>query len=415
MIDDEERRARLAGQHRLLPERRIDDITVIADDLVALHSTDPVTVYLSAMARMVQPSLQAVERPVYTDRSLIRHHAMRRTLWLATPEVARAMHAAATLKLVAPERRRTWRCWPQAGHRPRTLAGRGAAQTVAFLDEHGPKTARQLGSGSSPAAPADHGGGHTVRPSCPRTAGCADPARFSGEILRVRPTGSWVNGAYRYVATEDWLPGGLAEVDERAAAADLADAGCGVRSGDDHRPAVVDGVDRWPAGALSDVGAVPVDLADGPGWLAADEPEHRPRSNPGSRCCPASTRRRWAGSNGPGICRPQPPRRSTAPATAARPSGWTDGSSAPGPRPRTVGCTPTTSSRSAPGAGAVVARAAELQSWVGETRFTVRFPGEIHARLLAGPAARRDSRTGRKVAPGDPSVLPDGKTLRERD
>lgn len=40
----EERRARLAARHRLLPAARTDDPAQIADDLVALHSSDPVTV-----------------------------------------------------------------------------------------------------------------------------------------------------------------------------------------------------------------------------------------------------------------------------------------------------------------------------------------------------------------------------------
>ena len=98
----EERRARLADRHRLLPRARTDDLTAIADGVVALHSTDPVTVYLSAMVRMVHPSIAAIEHALYADRSLIRHHAMRRTLWVATPPVVRQMHAAATRKLVDP-------------------------------------------------------------------------------------------------------------------------------------------------------------------------------------------------------------------------------------------------------------------------------------------------------------------------
>ena len=72
----------------------------IADDLVALHSTDPVTVVLSVLVRMVHPSIEAVEDVMYEQRALIRHHAMRRTLWLATPQTVRQMHAAATRKLV---------------------------------------------------------------------------------------------------------------------------------------------------------------------------------------------------------------------------------------------------------------------------------------------------------------------------
>ena len=103
----EQRRARLARRHRLVPSLRTDDVVAVADSVVALHSTDPVTVYLSSAARMAHPSIEAVERALYDDRVLVRHHAMRRTLWLARPEVVRWMHAACTRKVAAVEHRRT--------------------------------------------------------------------------------------------------------------------------------------------------------------------------------------------------------------------------------------------------------------------------------------------------------------------
>src|SRR4030095_8188814 len=105
-IDAEERRVRLAERHLLLSSTRTDSLPQIADDLVALHSSDPVSVFLSAMARMIHPSIEAVEKALYTDRSLIRHHAMRRTLWVATPPMVRLMHAAATRDLLHPARPR---------------------------------------------------------------------------------------------------------------------------------------------------------------------------------------------------------------------------------------------------------------------------------------------------------------------
>ena len=71
-------------------------MVAIADDLVALHSTDPVSAVLSVLLRMEHPSIAAVEKVVYDDRALIRHHAMRRTLWLAPPETVRLMHAGAS-------------------------------------------------------------------------------------------------------------------------------------------------------------------------------------------------------------------------------------------------------------------------------------------------------------------------------
>ena len=72
----------------------------LADDLVAVHSTDPATVYLSLLARMQRPDLDAVERALYTDRALVRHHSLRRTLWVASRPMTRRLHSAATLGLL---------------------------------------------------------------------------------------------------------------------------------------------------------------------------------------------------------------------------------------------------------------------------------------------------------------------------
>src|SRR3954470_1397849 len=142
----EERRARLARRHRLIAEERTDDIARIADDLVALHSTDPVTVYLSAMARMAHPSVEAVEKALYVDRSGLRHHALRRTLWVATPDVVRLMHAAATRKLVGPEHRRTAKLLAANGvEDPDAWLAEARVHVLVALHRHGPMTARALG------------------------------------------------------------------------------------------------------------------------------------------------------------------------------------------------------------------------------------------------------------------------------
>ena len=103
---DDQRRARLAWRHRLLPTVRFQDPGVIADDLLALHSSDPVSVFLSVCARQQEPAITSVEAAVYEHRRLLRHHAMRRTLWLMTPATARHAHSSCTRKLTAAERRR---------------------------------------------------------------------------------------------------------------------------------------------------------------------------------------------------------------------------------------------------------------------------------------------------------------------
>ena len=64
-VDTAERRARLAVRHRHVAAAHTDDVVAVADGLVALHSTDPVSVYLSAAARMANASLAAVDRALY--------------------------------------------------------------------------------------------------------------------------------------------------------------------------------------------------------------------------------------------------------------------------------------------------------------------------------------------------------------
>ena len=105
-ISDDERRHRLARRHLLAPGHRSRSVPAIADALVAIHSSDPVTVFLAVAARGDGVVADDVERALYDDASVIRHHAMRRTLWVTTPAVGELVHAACTRKIAASERRR---------------------------------------------------------------------------------------------------------------------------------------------------------------------------------------------------------------------------------------------------------------------------------------------------------------------
>ena len=95
---------------------------------------------------------------------------------------------------------------------------------------------------------------------------------FQGRILRTRPS-SWITGAYAYAATEDWLSGGLGELDEVEAATELARRwlrrfGPGTTRTCSGGWAGRLGLTRR---ALEGCGAVPVALDSGPGWIAADD------------------------------------------------------------------------------------------------------------------------------------------------
>src|SRR5262249_33685035 len=71
-IGTAQRRARLAQRHRLAAEARAKDPVAVADSVVALHSTDPSSVYLSALVRMTGGDISTVKRVLYEDRALIR-------------------------------------------------------------------------------------------------------------------------------------------------------------------------------------------------------------------------------------------------------------------------------------------------------------------------------------------------------
>ncbi len=220
----EERRARLARRHRLLTEEATDDVGRIADGLVALHSSDPVTVHLSALVRMRTPAISTVETALYVARSVVRHHAMRRTLWVATPEVVRTMHAAATTRIAATEHRRNARLLADNGIAdPDAWIAEARHQLLAVLHAHGPATTRTLGE----RVPALR---HPIRLAPGKSYGATVAAHtriltqlgFEGALVRTHPVGSWVSGQYTWAAMDTWLPGGLGDVPERPAAADLA-------------------------------------------------------------------------------------------------------------------------------------------------------------------------------------------------
>jgi hypothetical protein len=385
-VDVEERRARLAIRHRLRPRTRTDDVPAIADALVALHSTDPATVYLSAMTRMAHPSIEAVDDAIYEQRSLIRHHGMRRTLWLATPPVVRLIHAAATRALVEPERRRTAGLLRASGITdPEGWLAEAEEQVLDDLRRHGPSTARQVGQRVESLQ-------HKLSLAPGKRYAASQSAHtrvltilgFTGKMLRARPEGGWPSGTYRYAAAESWLPGGLGDLDPREAAAELAE-----RWLRQFGPATTADLQWWMGWtmartkrALTDCGAVEVEVDAGPAWVAADdepvvEPEPWVAVLPGLDPTTMGWKQReWYlpdaaaesfDSNGNG-----------------GPTLWVDG--------RIVGAWAQTRDGeihthyfeevAAKRRREIDARIGEIKSMIGPTRFTVRFPGEIHDRLL---------------------------------
>ena len=113
-----ERRARLTRRHRLTPKDRAGDVVDATRSIVCLHGTDPATVHLSAWARVDGMTVPDLEQALYVDRSLVKHLAMRRTLFVFPRDTLSFAQAGASNRVrrrrttTARPRRRGWRAAP---------------------------------------------------------------------------------------------------------------------------------------------------------------------------------------------------------------------------------------------------------------------------------------------------------------
>jgi len=101
-----ERRARLGWRHRLASGAQAGDPVEVARSVVAVHSTDPSSVYLSLLARMTGGGLADVQRALYEDKTLIRLLGMRRTVFVTTLDIAPVIQAACSRAVATRERRK---------------------------------------------------------------------------------------------------------------------------------------------------------------------------------------------------------------------------------------------------------------------------------------------------------------------
>jgi hypothetical protein len=216
-----QRRARLGVRHFLAkPARTVEEA---AAAMVALHSSDPTSVYLSARARLPGMGRDDLEDALYERRSLVRMLGMRGTLFVTTPALAAEIDAACTKAIAVGERKRVVRLLEEQGvARDGEKWLRAAIRdTMAALHEHGELAGAQLsklvpalntklryGSGKWTAE-----GGITTRVVFLLAA--------EGTIVRGRPRGTWISGQYRWVPTDSWLGAALPAIPTAKASAEL--------------------------------------------------------------------------------------------------------------------------------------------------------------------------------------------------
>jgi hypothetical protein len=287
-IGDDERRARLGRRHLLASEARIDDVddvVEVARALVALHATDPASVFLSAAARLRRPpgvhdEVTAIERALYDDRTLLRMLGMRRTMFVVPTDFAPVVQAACTNTIAERERRKFVQQLVEFGITDDGLAWLDEVdrKTLAALAARGDAFATELSTDVPELrSKYEYGQGKAYATTTTVTNRALNVLSMAGHIVRGRPKGPWNGSRYRWAPLTEWLPGGLVDLPRDEAQATLIGAWLAAFG-----PGTVDDIKWWTGlnlgevrKALARLGPVEVSLDGGATGLVLagdDEP-----------------------------------------------------------------------------------------------------------------------------------------------
>ena len=228
-ISTAQRRARLIARHHLSsPAATVGDAT---EAIVALHATDPVTVYLSARARVAAATIEAVDSGLYEERRIVRMLGMRRTVFVVPAPLLPVVQRACTDDVARRLRRQLVRdlesggvggadaaAWLRETEAAvlRALAARGSA-TGAQLSADEPRLRTQLVY----APDKSYGGAANI------TSRLLGLIAAEGHMIRGHRRGGWSSGQFEWFPAAAWLRGGAGAdgdtgMDAAAARAELA-------------------------------------------------------------------------------------------------------------------------------------------------------------------------------------------------
>jgi Winged helix DNA-binding domain len=221
-IDDDERRARVARRHRLAPDARGESPVDATRAVVVLHSSDPVTVFLSTWARTRDFRHEDLERALYEDRSLVRMLGMRRTLFVVPHELVSVVDAACTKVVAARERRRLEAFVAGSGivAEPGEWIDRLAAAALSAVVARGEASTSEL-TRDDPLLATKVRLGIGTRWESEVSAGSRILLLLAaeGRIVRGRPRGTWISSQYRWEPID--VLGPLQPIEPREARVEL--------------------------------------------------------------------------------------------------------------------------------------------------------------------------------------------------
>ena len=270
-IGTAERRARLALRQRLARGARAGSPEEVAGSLVALHGTDPSTVYLAVGARLADPAktVGETERALYEDRALVRMHGMRHTVFVFPAGLTAVVHASTGLTVAARERAALLKHMAVAGAPDAAWLAEVEESTLAALARRGQATAAELARDEprlkeqfAYAAGKNYAGTHTVSTRLLKVLG------VEGKVVRGRPLGSWTSSQFRWAPAPEHP-----ELDTAGAQAELLRRWLGACG-----PATEEDLKWWTGWrvtevrrALAAIGAEAVSLDEGTGYVVAGD------------------------------------------------------------------------------------------------------------------------------------------------
>ncbi|WP_033217401.1 winged helix DNA-binding domain-containing protein [Kitasatospora phosalacinea] len=294
VLDDDQRRIRLARRHLLAPGTAADRAEQVVDALVAVHATDPATVFLAVAARLAAPGTADTERALYADATVLRRHGMRKTLFAVPADLAPALYASTTAKAAAAERARLLKDFAASG---RDAAWTAAAE-AAVLDALGTAPTESpeglTGSQLSELVPQlretiDYGAGTSYQAAQPVGMRLLRLLGMEGAMVRRRPIGGWTSSRHRWVPGPP-VPAAPTGAERAAAQAELARHWLA-----SYGPATEDDLVWWTGwgvrevrAALGACAAAEVELADGrAGFVLPDDLAPLPEPEPWAALLPA--------------------------------------------------------------------------------------------------------------------------------
>jgi hypothetical protein len=215
-VSVEQRRARLIARHHL--GMRAGSVADAAAAMIALHATDPVTVYLSAWAR-TGCSADQVDEALYAERAVVRMLGMRRTVFVVPAELVSVVQAACTDDVARRLRRQLEKDLDNGGigdgdaaawlrdvgeSTLRSLATRGGGASGAQLSADEPRLRTEL----SYSPDKSYGGTAYI------TSRMLVLLAAEGHMVRGHRRGGWSSGQFEWHPAATWLAGSGADARE---------------------------------------------------------------------------------------------------------------------------------------------------------------------------------------------------------